>query len=78
MAIKLRCPPLSLLANVFNSPAPKGNNPHSKACAVLKTHECLIRANRGFGLYKLQKAGVFYVQRAGLKEDDDKSLQETA
>lgn len=61
MAIKLPCPPLSLLANVFNSITPKGNNPHSKACAILKTHECLIRANRGFGLYKLQKACVFYV-----------------
>jgi hypothetical protein len=77
-AIKLPCPPLSPPANVFNSAAPEGNNPHSQAWAVLKIHECLIRANRGFGLYKLQKAHVFHVQRTGPKEDDDKSLQETA
>lgn len=51
MAIQLWCPCLSLLASVFNFTTPKGNNPKSQACAVLKAHECLIRANRGFGLY---------------------------
>lgn len=59
MAIKLQGPCLSLLANVFNSTTPKGNNPQSQACAVLKTHECLIRANRGFGLYKQRKLMSF-------------------
>lgn len=50
-------------------PLPKGNNPQSQACAVLKTHECLIRANRGFGLYKQPKLMSFMSREQDSKNE---------